>query len=203
MTFEYILLHDCDEPHCSTASAERRAVHIEWIAYASDYAEPGYTAGKAGVLTGNWNEFSQRAYDLLEKAGYSCEWEDEWTTCEECGKLFRTSGDSYGWTMYGSVDDNGCICGDCIKSDPTAYLETLEDNPRRAITIDGVDPTEHGYTKHNGTFETGWYPGQNDDPREILDALKAEGKTGILFAVAGVGQFDLHFTAWYKESEAA
>lgn len=198
MTYDYILSRDTDEPFCSNQSADKRAQSIEWIGWAPDYAEPGYSpAGKNGVLMGNWNNFSRRAYDLLEKAGYSCEWEDEWLTCGECGNVFRSTGDSYSWSMYGVITDGDCTCGDCVKENPAAYLESLEDNPRQCITIDGIEPADRGYVKHNGTFENGWH-GRRDDPKAIMEYIHSHGGTNVIFALASVGQWDLAFTAWHR-----
>jgi hypothetical protein len=202
MTYEYILRHDIDTPHSSTASIETRLSYIDWIEFASEFAEPGYSANKRGILFANWNECSRRVFVMLETYGYTLEWEDEWTTCEGCGNAFRTSGDSYGWTMYGSIDDDGCYCGDCIKNVPDGYLARLEDDATRAITIAGIDPAEHGYTKHNGTYEAGLYPGQDAQPAKILEALHAAGHTGVVFAIEGVGQFDVDFTVWIREVAA-
>lgn len=199
LSYEYILRNDCAEPSCSNDSRESRMCTIDWIDSADEYAEPGYTKdGEASILFGNWNKFSRRACDLLERAGYTLEWLDEWTTCEGCGNAFRTEGDSCHWRMYGMIDSDGCYCGDCIKSDPTAYLEKLEDDATRAITIAGINPADHGYTKHDAEYQNGWYPGQNDSPASILGDLHDAGHTGIVFEVTGVGQFDVHFTAWIR-----
>jgi len=71
--------------------------------------EPGYD--DKPVVLGNWNSETRwdgekritvnnvmpRIAKLLEKLGYEVEWEDEWTTCEDCGKATRSQPDSYSW----------------------------------------------------------------------------------------------------------
>lgn len=81
---------------------------IENLGYAPSYAEPGYDQPLCGVLMANWNVFPSKVTDILERAGYSIEWWDEWTTCDDCGRALRTQPDGHGWTP--SYEDGG---GDC------------------------------------------------------------------------------------------
>ncbi len=101
--------------------------------WAAEYAEPGYTAGKKGILFANWNNetrkgteeerkageywpvvdsFRSRAGDMFEKAGFECEWSDEWSTCE-CGKAFRYEGDHMGWRPSYIIHESGYTCREC------------------------------------------------------------------------------------------
>jgi hypothetical protein len=127
MTPQFILKHDSKEPHCSDASKESREGYIEEMRWTAEYAEPGYTPdGSRGILFANWNHFSKKAGELLERYGYTLEWSDEWDTCEDCNKAVRTSGDCYGWEPYFVlVDDCSVVCLDCL--DRAAHLEALED----------------------------------------------------------------------------
>jgi hypothetical protein len=172
-----------------------RTLDPENVQFAAEYAEPGYTNPESGILFANWNACSRRVMDLLEQAGYECEWEDEWTTCGECGKALRTSPDSYSWLP--SYVDYECeyICHDCI--DPESYLESIEDNPRKAVTPD-IDPTEYGYILLDDSFENGFHPGQNDDPAKISKELHAKGYKRLLFKIDGKGQFDISFSVYHK-----
>jgi hypothetical protein len=188
---------------------------INWY---SGYAEPGYDSGKKGVLVSNWNRYSDKAHrfhyvDLngegdyggeftseLEHLGYEIEWDDTVIDCE-CGKLFRTTADSYGWKRYGYIFDGYAKCGDCIKADPTDYLEEIEGDPHKANTIQGLNLESHGYVKLEQEFEHGLYGGQDSDPKVIADSLKALGITRFVFEVDSVGQFDLDFSVYVHESE--
>lgn len=185
------------------------------FSWAPAYAEPSYTDPEKGILFGNWNPAcgygegiakTQQKRDpvtklanIAEKLGYELEWEDEWCTCGDCGKAVRTQADSYQWTpFYRILNDCDLTCLDCI--DPVEYLESIEDNANTACPPDW-NPEDHGYIKHNGTFETGFHPGQNDRPETILKALHAEGKTGVIFRIKANSQFYTEWEAFYKPSE--
>ena len=191
------------QPHCYSGPGLARAAQSEAdnIEHAGHYSEPGYEAGQKGVLFANWNVFPSELAKVLERAGYSIEWSDEWSNCYDCGGAVRTSPDSYSWERsYILVDECSIVCHECI--DWQAYCESIEDNASKAVGSD-VDPAEYGYERLSdaGAFERGLHPGQMDDPHEVLKALKAQGKTGVLFRISGVGQFDVTFETWIKESE--
>ncbi len=182
--------------------------------HADGYAEPGYSESSSGLIaTGNWNKVDSynretnshdlisdlpaRLYDLLTKLGVECEWSDEWSTCDGCNKLVRTSPDSYGWQQSFRVDDDGLTCHECISEDPEAHLLSLENDEFHCNTISSIDPSEHGYVKVT-EGETGLHPGQNDDPRRTARVLRAQGKTRFLFNMDDVGQFDAKWSCWVK-----
>ena len=176
------------------------------------YAEPGYTDPECGVIaTGNWNHESHyedhelivdddtldRVTALLEKLGIELEWCDEWGDCYECGKLFRTLGDSYGWTASHWQG----VCLECV--DPVDVLEDLEGKSHTCLTLDNINPEDHGYVKANDEgYENGWYGGQDDSPDGIAANLKALGIERFLFNLDDVGQFDTHFSVYVHGSEA-
>jgi hypothetical protein len=131
------------------------------------YSEPGYTDPESGVIaTGHWNNHTRwdeatqtfattddtpgRVSKLLEKAGVELEWGDEWTSCEDCGGLFRTSPDRHSWHMAGVIEGGACVCHNCI--DPVEHLEGLEGKGRYVETV--VDPAEHGYAQLEIGFPT-------------------------------------------------
>lgn len=90
---------------------------IDNLGFAPAYAEPGYNQPKNGVVFANWNRFPQDFDTLLEWAGYAVEWSDEWTTCDECQRAFRTVGDSYGWKPAGRfIEGTGELCIDCAEA---------------------------------------------------------------------------------------
>lgn len=221
LSHEYILRHSlCRTPHCAGPYELRDTPLAEWpakerelylrraeseiddIRYAPEYAEgEGYgDAPERGILFGNWNYFSRDVTDLLEKVGYAIEWNDEWTTCDGCGKALRTSPDSYSWQPGYLREADSCetYCHEC--ADIESVLESYEDQPTRALN-DHIDPGEYGYRKLEGDFESGWHPGQNDNPQEIYDRLVALGHKRLLFVIDGVGQFDIGFSIWEKEND--
>ena len=170
---------------------------LENMQCAPGYAEPGYDDPAGGVYFANWNDIGNdktmgRVADLIEKAGGQIEWEDEWYTCDVCGKAFRTSPDSYGWTpSYVVLHDCEFVCLDCV--DREEYLESIQDNPKACSFF---NPTECGYIRIDGEWETGFHPGQNDKPAEVLKKLHAAGHKRVVFYMAGKGQFDCTWQAY-------
>jgi hypothetical protein len=179
------------------------------------YAEPGYDNPASGIVAlGDWNDISTyqdgkwvsedntlcRLGAMLEKLGVALEWNDEWTTCDDCGKLIRTSPNSYCWKFSGWQSDDGCVCSECVMKDPEDYLENMEGETTRAVTLE-IDPAKHGYTQLEGWFEHGLYGGQNADPKVIAKSLKKLGVTRFLFVLDDVGQFDARFSVYVHDSE--
>lgn len=199
MTPEFILKASIGhEPHCSNRPT--KVSDIDDVQYAAEYAEPGYAQPKKGILLANWNYFSRKVTDLLERYGYSIEWSDEWTTCDDCYRIVRTSPNSYSWKRSHWFDEENCetICERCVKDNHIEeYLEAMENHPRSAITLD-IDPAEYGYQLVQADLESGWDPGQNDDPQKIYQELKAKGHKHILFVLDSTGQFDINFSVWSK-----
>jgi hypothetical protein len=179
---------------------------------APDYAEPGYLAPEKGIIIGNWNPACGFNVDkatqgrdpvsklarVLEAQGCELEWSDEWDTCCDCGKAVRTSGDCYQWTPYFRIV-NECerVCLDCL--DPEEYLASIEDDTASACPPQ-IDPEKFGYIKYNGDFETGFHPGQTDDPKTVLKKMHDAGMTGIVFKIAEQSQFYTVWQAFHKPS---
>jgi hypothetical protein len=186
----------CREPHCATGDWKRSAESkIENLTWAAGYAERGYTEGAKGVLLANWNYFPAKVADVLERAGYDVQWSDEWSTCDCCSKLVRTSPDCYDWQPYFILADGELTCLDCV--DWEAYLESIEDNPRAAV-VRKCDPSQFGYSLVSRDHENGFHPGQNDDPKRILAELEARDMKRIVFRVAETSQFYIRFEVWQK-----
>jgi hypothetical protein len=185
------------------------------------YAEPGYYEPTSGIIaTGNWNKISSynstnkivehisnlpcRISSLFEKMGIEIEWSSEWEACCDCGKLVRTQPDSYSWTKsYQFLDGEGVRCIECLEEDPEAYLETLEGISNQANTMHSIDPCKHGYVKVNeDTYESGWHPGQHDDPVKVAKELRNRGIDRFLFGIDSVGQFDSKWSVYVHQDEA-
>lgn len=134
---QYILERSlCREPHCFSAWAQGkgyvnhghlaeerpeflcqywRTAHaaIKNLDWSEGYAEPCYEQPKRGVLLADWNVFPAEAVNLLERAGFAIEWCDEWSCCDDCGKLVRTEPDSYGWKPFYRIDGESLLCRNC------------------------------------------------------------------------------------------
>lgn len=174
--------------------------NIEW---ASEYIEPGYSTDKKGILFANWNNVPKKIINKLESE-YEIEWEDEWSTCSNCGRAFRTSPNSYHWQGSYYLGEGEIFCLECL--DWQSVLDDYQDNPRKALTWPLYDAMgedeglkEYGFISYNGEYENGFYPGQTDDPTEITNKIKSEYPTcHVLFAMTSQGQFDIAFKAFYK-----
>jgi hypothetical protein len=201
----------------SSAKSNQGRSQIDCITICTEgYAEPGYDDPASGVVAfGNWNNVTRydghefhvidnvpgRVASLLEKLGVELDWSDEWTICEGCHKAVRTQANSYRWRA--SYADDGCgsiLCHECIKTDPTDYLQSLEGDSRRCVTID-LDLEVAGYKLLADDFENGLYGGQADRPELIADALREQGVERFIFHLDSTGQFDLSFSVWVHESE--
>ena len=113
------------------------------------YAERGCSGQYAA--TGNWNSVTEydratgsnatvpsgdlppRVGRLLERLGFECEWSDEWTTCEDCGRLLRTCPDSHDWRPSYVESDCEYICHECAPEDD----EDDEDDEKEDADADG------------------------------------------------------------------
>jgi hypothetical protein len=167
--------------------------------YAEGCSELGYD--DKPVILANWNNIPQKVFDVLERNGFSCEWEDEWITCDDCGKAFRSSPNSYGWEMFGYIGDGYALCGNCIDWDD--YLESLENKPRKAVTCSLFYKFESEitsrYTLVKDDYEAGLHPHQTDDPQKILKSLLEVNPNGkYLFVIDGQGQFDITFSVYER-----
>lgn len=174
---------------------------IDNLGYAPGFAEKGYDEPRKGVLFANWNVFPSKIDDILERMGYSCEWSDEWTTCEDCGKAVRTSPDCYHWQpYYVLIGECSTVCLNCVNW--TEYLESIEDKPDMACMAE-CDPREHGYTliSEPEEFESGFHPGQDDKPGVIAKRLWERGHKRLVFRIAETSQFYIRFEVWKWEEE--
>lgn len=214
MTFERIIkacIAVANKPHCHESKDWKKDAlqQIENLGFASEYAEPGYSDPKKGILFGNWNYFPNvierpnrdKAYftSILERAGYELEWEDEWSTCQECNRAVRMSPDSYGWTAnFVIMNECELLCIDCIAKDAATYLESIENDPKVCCNSH-IDPTEHGYKLVQDRFENGFHPGQNDDPKKIYKQYQDETESKrLIFKLDATGQFDINFSLYEK-----
>jgi len=170
------------------------------------------------IAFGNWNDVSRwneaehkfvtiddvpgRVAKRLEKLGVELEWSDEWLFCDECGKAVRSSPTSYRWKQSYSGIDGSISCCECIADDPSAYLESLEGNSRRCVTLD-IDLADHGYVLLEGDFEHGFHYGQDADPKLIAEALEGQGISRFIFSLDSTGQFDISFSVWVHQEELA
>lgn len=128
---------------------------------------------------------------------------DEYTTCSDCGKVIRTSPDSYGWQPDFYVGDGFIACGECFRGQSDYqehYLQERINNPKNAVNglITEENLEEIGFVRLNKeSFENGLHRGQTDNPEAIYDEL-SDKYNEIVFFINGVGQFDVHFDVYVR-----
>lgn len=194
MTLEWILQR-------AAATATLAKYRVEEIRFAPDYAEPGYGPAGKGILLANWNKVEVdrtmvRLGDIIERLGYQTEWSDEWVECDDCGKTFRTIPNCYFWEQSG-IDGEECLCRECI--DWETLCRAREDNPGSCVPS-SVNPAEFGYVLAKTDFETGFHPGQTDNPVEVYKTVKTESNH-VLLRIKEVSQFYSVWEVWTREEE--
>ena len=170
-----------------------------------EYCEPGYSTEKPdGVLFGDWNPLYKPEYEGFLNSledHFELDWSDEYTSCEECGKYFRTTGNCYQWTMYGIIREGFCVCGDCIKENPEQYLKHLINNPKDCCK-DFIDLESMGWKNLNGTFANGFFEHMHDDPKGIMkEYQKKYPDMDIVFGKLEASQFYIEWQVYGKEKE--
>jgi len=179
------------------ALARACETEIDNLGYAPAYAEPGYTDPERGILFADWNKFPRDFDRVLQRAGYETEWSDEWSTCEDCGRAFRTSPDSYHYSPYYMIiGECSIVCLDCV--DWPSYLAEHEDDPDWACPRD-VDPGLHGYTLIAGAYDHA----HTETPETVLAQYHARGERGILFRHSDVSTVYRRFEVWRNDDAIA
>lgn len=197
----------------ATDADKRKSSFANEITWYSEYAD-GREAPK-GIVAANWNdadyydkltktriEYPERLQSRLcavfEKLGVEIEWFDMCTSCADCGKCIQMQPDCYSWQPDYIESDNGeTLCSQCAEDDAETLLEAAEggtwNNP-------SIDPAEHGYVALPEEYQSGWHPGQTDDPKKVLKDLRAKGIERALVVVKDVGQFDSTWQVYVHES---
>lgn len=204
------------------------------------YAEPGYgdwnTPDEDDIwILGDWNNKTRydretKTHELLDDmpsrlgtaleryALVNLEWLDEWMECTDCYRIFRSTGDSYSWSMYGAIL-NECepVCADCLNNDVRSTVEAYQaddspygddsqdpdwlgeyiNNHRTALTFD-IDLAGLGFERFNGTYENGWHEWMDDDPEKISEHARSLGWRDLIFYISGPSQFYISFQLWVR-----
>ena len=182
---------------------ERRNLHLQIY---DGYADRNPDSG-AEILSTNWNDVPKKMRDFLE-SHFEIVWDDEYVSCDHCSRAVRVVHDSYGWEAPFLRTDSEIVCKKCIKDNPEWLEEFIEDyknTSKRALPSWTMPLLKNAgfvcFEQEDGCarFESGWHPGQTDDPVKILEELEREfPEAEVVFVLTGVGQFDVNFTAFIR-----
>ena len=177
--------------HCTTHDSPRSSWYPCYACEASIYVD----------------KTMARIAEVAEHVGYDVEWADEWANCDGCSRAVRTSPSSYSWEAhFRIVNECELLCMDCLLEDPEEYLTSLEGNHRTYAPSD-LDLSSFGYRQFTGEegrswpFETGWHPGQDDDPKKVLEDLESAGASRIIFQLAENSQFYVRWKVYIHEED--
>lgn len=170
--------------------------------FASEYGEPGYSNPEKGIIFANWNDIPKGLGDWLESCGFELEWSDEWHVSYNYpgGRAYRTSPDSYGWESsivydgegdYLTRDDSHSEIVECIamtdKGQPAGCVPSW---------IDSQTLIDECYELINPDLESGFFPGQTDNPDSFARAAFDKGATRVIFRKTENSQFYCRFECW-------
>ena len=175
---------------------------------ADEYGEPGYTNPDKCIILGNWNEVPRWIQDYLEEAGFELEWSDEWYIHYESSpsKAWRTSPDCYSWQCQVRFCDGFVLTPDDDVSDWLEELSSTSPSQDHKAVPDWITEdtlAEHGFRKFNGDFESGWHPGQTDDPNKIAKEVfsTVEDVESVVFRIAETSQFYVVFECYFRVAD--
>jgi hypothetical protein len=171
----------------------------------ADYGEPGYRLEVESnqIAFANWNDISENVQKYLGLIGYELQWSDEWMISYETDKCYRAEPDSYAWTPYYYITEDGeIIGGDEVENQPDNAMAYVEDyllnDAKRINTFEICNILkEMGFELHNPEpYESGFY-GKDDSPKEIGKALKEAGRDYV-FSGLSKSQFCINYDVWTR-----
>ena len=186
-----------------TALEEADKIRFEGLSYHDD--KPVYT----GDLWRIWpspdgleSEKQHRLYSLMEDAGMHLHFEDETITDEE-GKVHLSQPGYYGDLLTWTILEPGVVWSRSMAEDtPEDYLDALLAEGYGRADKWGIDFAPFGFVKFDYQAESGWYAGQTDTPEKVAAMIHEQFPgADIVFAIDGAGQFDVHFSAWYRPAK--
>lgn len=195
--------------------------------YADQYGEPGYSTDKSFIVLGTYwcqdrspdhvSEFGTchsievhypRLMAKLDEVA-ELEWYDEWIVANESSPsmAYRTTGDSYSWQSSILWTDGDFLTPE---DDITLWIDEVVNNPQRCLPshVWSDDQLgEQGFAEYQCGFESGWHPGQTDNPVEIDRLIRAEyaekgSEVDVLFKLSHVGQFDIGFCVFVRVQDS-
>ena len=150
------------------------------------------------------NEHHPRLWAQLESQGVETAFDDEWTVID--GKAYRTQPDSYSWQSSIQYDDES---GEYLTPDDDIedwIAWAVNDHQRCLMSDYRSDLRDAGYVQWEPDdphrYESGWHPGQTDDPKVVTDEIRETlPDDDIVFVLDETSQFYVGFSAWTRPVE--
>jgi hypothetical protein len=177
-------------------------IYLQW---AEDHDGNYYAIVDSNSDENKFVNFVQETVDIEDNIERDLELEivysDEYTTCTDCGKIIRTSPDSYSWQPDFYVGDGFIVCNVCFNDEEDyqeAYIKDKINNPKSAINglVTEKQLEELGFEKIGEEYEDGWYH-VNDDPEAIYNRL-SERFEEVVFLISNVEQFRINFVTFVR-----
>jgi len=146
------------------------------------------------VKSNNWEPFCESVGLNSDNYGFS----DSYTTCSDCGKIIRTSPDSYGWSpdFWLNSEDGQIVCSECLADCEDEYLEWLADQSKPVgCILDEEALLEHGFTRLLQGLHNGMHEGDTDNPTAILEYLRPSYEVAFVLSPS---QFTTGFDVWVR-----
>lgn len=139
-----------------------------------------------------------RVYDLCEQKGIDFRFNDE-IIIDEHGRAHERQPSMYGDSLSWAYSS----CGEFLwtRDEVSDYLEDYAESLENCPTVAdkwNTDFSSLGYEKHSGQFESGFHPGQTDNP-ETIQAELLKTYDSVIWSIDSSGQFDCGFSAWVKK----
>ena len=188
---------------------QRLAEKHQWN-WANEYGEPGYSGGP--VVFANWNDLDLDKYPhimaAIKDAGIELEWDDEWVVDGDSGKCYRTEANSYMWMPSIGYADGYILTPE---HDVEEWIEVAKigSNTQQMLNRYQVREKllhEAGFERYGDTeSETGWHPGQDDQPEDVIAAIKEEhgDDTDIIVYRTEASQFYSKWVCLYRVQHLA
>jgi len=155
------------------------------------------------LLCLNWNEVPDNLMEWVEKTfDIIGHWEDDWTSCSDCGKAIRIVPDSYGWEPS-FIDLGGdYICRECIDiNDAIEYYNNCTNRALPDWILSGIEKEGfHCVEDICQIYESGFHSYQTDTPEKALEqCYEIFGKDDFLnkfdylFIITDRSQFSIGF----------
>jgi len=163
------------------------------------------------MICANWNK---KGLAKIQEWGESYfrdevefDWDDEWTMCGECYKAVRTVPTHYGWTpSYMWAGDCDIVCHEHYEDYKESIIDYYKNDTNRAVNRDFYPVLEktgficYSPDEYCQRFETGWHPGQNDDPKKIAKDIEEQlPGYDYIFKIDNVGQFDINWSVYLRK----